>query len=264
MNIIHNLFDRFLKTGVYDKLHKIAFGDLEYRMYRLNQFLQEAADHHRKIFPQFKNKYAGREIVIVACGPTAAAYQPIPDAVHIAINRAIRMKEIEFDYLFAGDGGPGSRDFINELNAYPVEKCVKFYAKFPPRIADSGVGISESDVIKAKALRYYVEDFQELRGFNPDFAFDLANSAMARRETTVFQALQFALWTNPKRIYLVGCDCTSTGHFYNKTEQNTLTPSHLLEHYRDFKRFAETYYPDTEIISINPVGLKGMFKDLPM
>ena len=27
------------------------------------------------------------------------------------------------------------------------------------------------------------------------------------------------------------------------------------------KEFAETYYPDTEIISINPVGLKGVFKD---
>ena len=28
------------------------------------------------------------------------------------------------------------------------------------------------------------------------------------------------------------------------------------------KKFAKTYYPDTEIISVNPVGLKGIFKDV--
>ena len=27
------------------------------------------------------------------------------------------------------------------------------------------------------------------------------------------------------------------------------------------KKFARVFYPDTEIISINPVGLKGIFKD---
>ncbi len=28
------------------------------------------------------------------------------------------------------------------------------------------------------------------------------------------------------------------------------------------KGFAKTYYPETEIISVNPVGLKGLFHDV--
>ena len=28
------------------------------------------------------------------------------------------------------------------------------------------------------------------------------------------------------------------------------------------KKFAEVYYPETEIISVNPIGLKGLFRDV--
>ena len=31
--------------------------------------------------------------------------------------------------------------------------------------------------------------------------------------------------------------------------------------YARIKMFARLYYPDTEIISINPVGLRGLFRD---
>ena len=34
-----------------------------------------------------------------------------------------------------------------------------------------------------------------------------------------------------------------------------------LYDWKKMKEFAELYYPDTEIISVNPVGLKGLFKD---
>ena len=36
----------------------------------------------------------------------------------------------------------------------------------------------------------------------------------------------------------------------------------LLDKWEEIKAFALTYYPETEIISINPVGLKGIFKDV--
>jgi hypothetical protein len=32
--------------------------------------------------------------------------------------------------------------------------------------------------------------------------------------------------------------------------------------WNEFKKFASIYYPKTEIISINPIGLKGLFKDI--
>jgi hypothetical protein len=36
----------------------------------------------------------------------------------------------------------------------------------------------------------------------------------------------------------------------------------IYEGWKDLKKFAQIYYPDTEIISINPVGLKGLFTDV--
>jgi len=35
-----------------------------------------------------------------------------------------------------------------------------------------------------------------------------------------------------------------------------------IEGYRKLKTYVARYYPDTEIISVNPVGLRGMFQDV--
>ena len=82
--------------------------------------------------------------------------------------------------------------------------------------------------------------------------------------------MQFALWTNPKRIYLVGCDSAGQvnslnwNHFddNNKNNHNIVPIEALLEGWKKLAKFAEYMYPDVEIISINPVGLKGLFKDI--
>ena len=77
------------------------------------------------------------------------------------------------------------------------------------------------------------------------------------------QALHFALYTNPKAIYLVGCDCNLTGYFdgtAQKTASNNI--DFWMIGYKKMKEFAAHFYPETEIISINPVGLKGLFRDV--
>ena len=74
--------------------------------------------------------------------------------------------------------------------------------------------------------------------------------------------MQFILWTNPKRIYLVGCDNSLKGYAQGiLNEANKLNISRGLEGWIKLKKFAQKFYPDTEIISIHPDGLKGIFKD---
>ena len=51
------------------------------------------------------------------------------------------------------------------------------------------------------------------------------------------------------------------GNFYKKDENTNLDTQRILIGYKKIKQFAACYYPDTEIISINPVGLRGLFKD---
>jgi hypothetical protein len=81
--------------------------------------------------------------------------------------------------------------------------------------------------------------------------------------------LQFIFWTNPKRIYLVGCDCNQKGHFNDQNEKGkeiiwSEGLIEMIESYKNIKEFRNLFYPETEIISINPVGLKGMFNDAYM
>ena len=50
-----------------------------------------------------------------------------------------------------------------------------------------------------------------------------------------------------------------SGHYNGKS--NILAVNAVIDGWRRMKKFANVYYPDTEIISINPVGLKGIFRD---
>ena len=82
--------------------------------------------------------------------------------------------------------------------------------------------------------------------------------------SVVFPALHFALYTYPKKIYLVGCDVSDNGHFDTADDSinlSRLNINRMKYGYAKVKEFAEQYYPDTQIISLNPVGLKGLFTD---
>ena len=47
----------------------------------------------------------------------------------------------------------------------------------------------------------------------------------------------------------------------NKNAESAYNLAQSFENNESVKEFAEQYYPETEIISVNPVGLKGLFRD---
>ena len=75
-----------------------------------------------------------------------------------------------------------------------------------------------------------------------------------------FPAIQFALYTYPKKIYLIGLDTTQMPNYFGI--DNPYNTTQMIKGYKEFQKFAKIHYPDIEIISINPVGLKGIFKDV--
>ena len=85
---------------------------------------------------------------------------------------------------------------------------------------------------------------------------------LADFSTVVHPALHFALYTNPDCIYLIGCD-TSRGGYANKNilQFDTNIPNMIIG-YKKLKDLKEREYPNTRIISVNPVGLKGIFEDV--
>ena len=100
------------------------------------------------------------------------------------------------------------------------------------------------------------------------FTKDLETQPLGNFGSIAFPAMQFVLYTQPKKIYIVGCDSAPTGHFSgeelesNKRALKDNTYLKIINQWKELKNFASFNYPDIEIISINPVGLKGIFEDM--
>ena len=234
-----------------EKIRDKIFRDVTYAL--------QTARLHSETFPRFHRIHEGRDFVIVASGPSAVNYKPIQNAIHCAVNRSFQHPGIDFDYLFFQDIS-GARAYVDQMDAYRPGKCVKFYGFSGEGLDEVNLVVDDNHARKAGALRYRTE-IRDCHAEDIHFAYDLATQPLGDSCSIVFPALQFALWTGAKRIYLVGCDCSQAGYAFGGKEQNHFGVDLAVESYIKFKDFAARYYPETEIISINPVGLKGLFKD---
>lgn len=232
-------------------------------LYRMQLNNLSTSKLHEKTFTKFKNIYNHqKDIVILATGPTAAKYKFIDDAIHIGVNRAFQMNNIKnLDYVFIQDFSGKTPIYIDALDNYAKDTCIKFYGLTTEWSDNPNRVIPESHAIAANALRYRTDWFN-FGGFKCKFAYDLTTEPLGCFGSVVFPALQFALWAYPRKIYLVGCDCSTSGYAYNSQEKNYLLPDIMLNAYKQFKIFKNKYYPNVEIISINPVGLRGLFTDI--
>ena len=215
---------------------------------------------HREVFPKYRGICAGKEVVVVGAGPTLDDYIPISGAIHIGVNKTFLCEKLSLDYLFIQDY---FEDIQDAADAYRPKACKKFYGYHP----DGNVGaIPEVCATRAGAERYFFEDLP-LSSHHP-FPPDISRARFGTFSSVIFPALQFALWMHPKRIYLVGCDCTSLGHCRGITTKTSVKPKlplatkRVLHGWHELKKFAERFYPDVEIVSVNPVGLKGVFRDM--
>lgn len=220
--------------------------------------LQRCQALHSQVFPKFKNAHAGKDVVIVGTGPTLNFYSPLPNAIHIGLNRAFTHPGVQLDYLFIQDY-LATKGYIHKAKDYP---CIKFYGL--PALNISEMVIPESLALQHGALRYYTNfQWRNLSHVKEGIGtYDLSSEFICDWVSVVFSALQFALYTNPKRIYLVGCDTSHAGHYDNTIPELKLDIDKVKSGYLRIKKFLQTFYPETEIISINPVGLKCMFKDV--
>lgn len=222
----------------------------------------EAQKLHEKTFAPYKNAFAGKDVVLVCTGQSAKKYKMIPDAIHVGINGAIYLDNIKLDYLFVQDYTvrQKSNSTLNtDVNNYKGNNCKKFYGIIP----DDRLAVVKKDIERIPINFTYDENISQYLLEDICFhniGYDLSREPIGDFSGTPFSALQFILYTNPKRLYLVGWDC-GAGYAYGGT--NAMNPANyqieILKKY--FLPFINNYYSDLEIVSINPVGLKGIFKD---
>lgn len=237
------------------------------RISYLNAINIAASMCNHETFADIKACNRDREVAICGGGPTLKEYKPMEGVLHIALNRALLNRNIKYDWFIADDWD-GVDFFQEELLDYD---CRKFFGH---QIGgDLKRQIPESYRIACGAKRYYTDSYMVLNGYESRFVCDIDKMAVGNMPNIALSAIQIALFSYPKRIYLVGCDA-SKGHF---VQPKSLDPSRIAEHekdlkmavssdrviqkWRELKTFAEAFYPDVEIVSINPVGLNGIFRD---
>ncbi|CNE56364.1 hypothetical protein [Yersinia mollaretii] len=245
-------------TKVDTQLHLLQQARLfNENLYHLLFHRKEIQTLHQSVFPMFVNKHEGQEIAVVGCGPTLQQYQPISGAVHIGVNKSFQRPGLELDYLFIQDY-ISSNNYIDAANQYRRGQCQKFYGIIQGAYE---ISIPAIQAIAANAYRYYV-----MVGYSP-FCQDIQNNPLPNFNSITFSALAFALLTKPKRIYLVGCDTNENGYFDGQlNHMSGVDLMHSIsinkQGWHHFKNFIDVFYPDIEVVSVNPVGLKGLFHDI--
>lgn len=215
---------------------------------------------HQKVFGPYRNAFKGRNVVLVATGPTAKYYHPIKDAIYVGVNNACLLDNVELDYLFCQDFYMGEEK-IDRIVHYRAGKCKKFFGRIPDNRIEACHRSKDAQHVRrcprylvdeAEASEYYVYDNLQNR-----IAYDIELEPLSA-SGVAFSAFQFILHAHPKKIYLVGCDCSS-GFFYSS--DIVFNNSYMVNYWKKFKAYVDELYPDVEVISINPVGLKNVFKD---
>lgn len=212
---------------------------------------------HQKTFPKYKNSLRDWDVVIVATGQTAQFAPSLSSFTrmkYVAVNRAITWDKYHFDYCFMQDW-VAVRGYISKIFDYG---CTNFFGQiiFPPE--DRVFNIPDHIAQRAHAERYHlIAGWGGVPAYHEIDCFPLPSWG-----SVTHSALAFLLYTNPRRIYLVGCDTAQTGYFDKRVKQQQFKIECVKSGYYHLKNIRDTYYPDTEIISINPVGLKGLFHDV--
>lgn len=220
-------------------------------------------------FGPYKNYFCGKEIAICGAGPSLEYYNPMENVSHIALNRALLNNKIKYEWFIADDWD--GIDFIkDELEVYD---CIKFFGHQLGSNPKDNRQIPESYRLRCNAKRYYTDSYMKANIWESHFICDIDRMAVSNMPNIALSAMQIALFTNPKCIYIIGCDA-SKGHYvqpqdldseriqtHEKDLKVSVSSNRVIDKWKELKEFADAFYPDTDIVSINPVGLKGIFKD---
>lgn len=231
----------------------------------------EVKELHKETFSRFLDYNVGKSVAIWGCGPTIKHYNNELNTVNVALNKALFLDNTDFAFSFAQDAAilrtcPG---YIDKIKA--KKEVVKFIGNFlqPQHHLNMPV-IKEAE--KYNIFKYYsaARMWLPAMDFSWELFPDITCHPLADFSSISFAALHFALFTHPDKIYLIGLDSNIGGvnlfdchnPAFNSKKGGNYDIYNMLRGYKKFKEFAKIYYPDVEIISVNPVGLKGLFKDV--
>jgi hypothetical protein len=229
---------------------------------------------NHRTFKKFQLTHEGAVSILFATGPSLNdfSYSGLPDvpSVRTGVNSFIYHDQYELDYYFC------AHDVSKEGSDHPhneIEKADPIREKIKSRSSDMQVFCPRAGLLYGHHCE--VDTFfsaEAIREFNAipyvvsltaegkeAFATSLEHQPFYNH-SIVFSALQFLLYTGVSKVYLVGCDCGGAASYL--CEESGLTDfGDLHQFWKDFRSFVVEKYPDVEVVSVNPRGLKGMFEE---
>lgn len=241
-------------------LGRRLFSDFRYWLVDVMCTAQTLQDVHKAAFAEFKGCHKGQSVVLVGGGPSLNGYSQLEGLPHIGVNSVFLKEGLKLDYWFMRDycgfqGRESEEDnWCDKLKDYDF---VKFFGVSEWGIETrEGYQPPETIIEENQGRRFFTTYTKEL------VHCDIEHYPVMGLGSTIFGALHFALYTMPKRILLAGCDCSSAGHFDGTGGTNECWANAITDSWKWVKKFAARFYPGLEIISVNPVGLKGVFRDI--
>jgi hypothetical protein len=210
---------------------------------------------------QYKNKHQNQTCYIFGSGPTVNDFIEQEPGSYIGCNHIIKNEQIKnkLQYYFFGhgymehnnDNTPIYGNHKQEVDNLPYD-----LEKFAMVSRDNNIdvhGFTYDDIERLTTINALPCDIN-IHNINKDLEY---NSFL--NHSIVFPAIQFALYCGYTKIYLVGCDCNGFYHsnsYHNNT--NTNVDNSLVYWWEQMYNFKQNYYPDVNINSINPQGLKNI------
>lgn len=216
-------------------------------------------------FSKYKDIHKGDVAYIFGSGPSLNDFQEQEPGIYIAGNNAHKFENVrnKLNYLFFLYRGYDL--YYNNTSTVYGDYC-KLIRELPDTIKrfcclNFHTRMDEPTVNKIKEEVKDV-DFYFVTDEPPARKLDITIEKLWNF-SIVFSMVLFTLYTGVKKIYLVGCDCTS-GYFFK--EKYSGEQFHNYESYKKqwnmMKQYISIFHSDVEIVSINPVGLTGLFKDI--
>lgn len=215
---------------------------------------------YNKIFEKYKDKHLGGKAVLFGSGPTSKLYEPIDGVdIHVGCNfigdldifDQKKEDHLLLDYYFFGD-----RD-RSMSESFKVKG-----AKFGACEVDGSphpLHYSELEVESFGAFPMAVKN-----SMPPTFSLDISVNPTCGM-SVIFHALNFLFYTGVSKIYIVGCDCNKGRRCFDGREIINSGDTGTYEIYTVGWHYAKNFIKqnklDIEIISVNPVGLRGLFKE---
>ena len=251
--------------------------------------MQMVAEVHSRSFGEYRGINQGKSIVICGAGKSLNLYSFDDEYIHIGCNSTGLVHPEKLDYFFIQHIPGESKLFYNVapnfispdirkeyLRILKELKCVKFV----------GQAVGEEWFINPPVGDFYEGDIRpyffsrDIEGTHY-YCKDIRYGLLYAQDSIIFPAIQFALFTNPDKIYLVGCDGYGKKDNYadnvhdkmvNKLvacsdiipDKNTFYDSVnevMCKRFEELHDFVQMCYPSTEIVMVNPQRYSGIFKE---